>query len=435
MTEQIRPEETYIINESLEISVGEAKGWTHKFFTVFPALSIHNYRLYFIGQLVSLIGTWLQTVAQGWLVLQLTNSPFLVGLVAAMGSLPTLFFALFGGVIVDRFDTRKILIFTQAASTMLATMMGVLTLMGHITVVNLTVLAFLMGLVSAVDIPARQSFAVEMVGKEHLASAIALNAGVFNGARVIGPAIAGFLISLVGWGGAFVINGASYIAALVALLYIHVKDHLSSQNHPHPLRAIQQGINYAFFHKTIRILLLFTGVTSVFGWSYTIIMPVIAKHVFHLDVAGLGFLYAATGLGALVAAVFVSAFAKKTNPLVLILGGNALFATSLIAFSFTTSLITAVPFLFLAGMGLIAQFSTMNTTIQHLVHDEVRGRVMSIYALMFLGMTPLGSFQIGWMADHFGPQFAVRFGAVIVLLVGLLLYFNLSKLQESLKHS
>lgn len=412
--------------------MGEVPDWAGKFFTVFPALENKNYQLYFSGQLISLIGTWLQMVAQSWLVLQLTNSAFLVGLTAAMGGLPTLFFALFGGVIVDRFEKKKILYFTQSASMLLALILGLLTILGLINIPQIIILAFLMGLVSAVDIPARQAFAVEMVGKKHLASAIALNSGTFNGARVVGPSLAGFLISAVGVGGAFVINGLSYIAVIMALRFMQVKESIP-KTHPHPLRAISEGLSYAFTHPTIKLLLIFTAITSVFGWSYTTIMPVVAKHTFHLEVAGLGYLYAATGLGALLAAISVSALSRKIGALSFILGGNAVFAISLILFALTNNLPLALILLFLAGMGLIAQFSTIITAIQHLVSDHLRGRVMSIYTLMFLGLTPVGSFEVGTLAEHFGPSLAILFGAVVVLLSSALLYFNMSKIKLSLK--
>jgi len=428
MKSQFEKEAEYIIDESR----GLGEGWTDKIFAVFPAFQSPNYQLYFIGQLISLIGTWLQTVAQGWLVLQLTNSAFWVGVVAAMAGLPTLFFALFGGVIVDRFEKKKILLFTQIAAMVLAIILGFLTILQLVNIPIIITLAFLLGLVTAVDIPARQAFVVEMVGREQLSSAIALNAGIFNGARVIGPTIAGFLIAAVGIGGAFIINGLSYIAVVIALVFMNVKEYIP-KTHPHPLRAVQEGLVYAFTHPTIKILLIFTAVTSVFGWSYTTIMPVVAKHVYHLDVTGLGYLYAATGLGALLGAVIVSATAKKSNPVILILGGNSLFAISLILFSLTDNLILAFVLLFLAGLGLIAQFSTMNSTIQHLVSDHVRGRVMSIYALMFLGLTPLGSLQVGFLAEHFGSQFAIRLGAVVVLLFGMGIFFNLKKFNQSFK--
>ncbi len=231
-------DEKYIIDESQEISVGEVSGWFQKITSFFPALRNKNYQLYFMGQLVSLIGTWLQIVAQGWLVLELTNSVFLIGLVAAVSTLPTLLFSLFGGVIVDRFNKQKIITFTQTASMLLALVLGLLTVFKIINVWQIMILAFLLGVVNAVDMPARQAFVVEMVGKSDLASAIALNSGIFNGARVIGPSIAGILIGLVGTGGAFILNAASYLAVILALFYIKAKA-IVHKNHPHPMLAIK----------------------------------------------------------------------------------------------------------------------------------------------------------------------------------------------------
>ncbi|OGE26483.1 MFS transporter [Candidatus Daviesbacteria bacterium RIFCSPHIGHO2_02_FULL_39_12] len=393
-----------------------------RLFAVFPVLNNKNYRLYFLGQLVSLIGTWLQIVAQGWLVLQLTNSPFLVGLVAAIGSLPTLLFSLFGGVIIDRFPKKQILMLTQISSMTLAFILGILTVFDLITVWQIGILAFLLGVVNALDIPTRQAFVPEMVIKNELPSAISLNAGTFNAARVIGPGLAGFLIAIMGTGGAFILNGISYIAVIIALILIQVEDKVFKTD-LHPLAAIKEGISYSFTHPIIRTLLIFVGVVSVFGWSYTTIMPVIAQNTFHQGATGLGYLYAAAGLGALMATFVVSIFANKFSPLFFIIGGNSLFAMSLILFTFTTNFNLALILLFFAGLGLLTEYAMMNTTVQHLVADSVRGRVMSIYVLMFLGLSPLGNFEIGYLSEKFGTEIAIRIGAIIVFLFGTLVFF------------
>lgn len=398
------------------------------FFSIFPALRNKNYQLYFAGQLVSLTGTWLQIIAQSWLVLQLTNSAFLIGLVVAVGALPTLFFAPFGGLIVDAFPRRKILIVTQIASMVLALILGFLTIIGVINVWEIAVLAFLLGVVASIDIPARQAFAIELVGKEDLPSAISLNSGIFNGARVIGPSIAGFLIVLIGTGGAFIVNGLSYIAVIWALLQIRVVSNGHS-THPNPLKAIQEGISYSIAHPIIKVLLIFTGVMSIFGWSASVVMPVIAQNVFHVGAQGLGYLYAATGLGALTATVAVSAFSKKVNTTIFIFGGNALFALAITLFTLISNLYISLIFLFLAGFGLLSMFSMINTTIQNLVEDRFRGRVMSLYTIMFLGMTPLGSLQIGYLSEHFGTGFAIRFGALMVFIFGAWVFLNRGKIR------
>ena len=430
MIKKLKPEEQYILDVCPEIGVGQASGWIGRIFSVFPAFQSRNYRLYFIGQFISVSGTWLQIVAQGWLVLQITHSAFLIGLVAAMATLPMLLFSLFGGVIVDRFPKRNILIFTQSAAMILAFVFGFLTIFKIINVFEIAILAFLLGIVTAVDAPARQAFVVEMVGKELLGSAIALNSGIFNSARVIGPSIAGILIATVGIGGAFIINGVSYMAVILALLLIQVKPAFP-RKHPHPLKAIKEGIAYSFSHPIIRTLLIFTAVTSVFGWSFTTIMPLIAYDTFHLGASGLGYLYAAGGLGALVATLLVSAFSKKITASIFILGGSVLFALAITIFTFTTHLEVALPLLFLSGIGLLAQFLMMNTTIQNLVKDELRGRVMSLYTLMFMGLSPFGSLEVGFFAEHFGANFAIRLGAIIILVFSVLIYLVRNKIEEA----
>lgn len=401
-----------------------------RFFSVFPALRNRNYQLYFSGQFVSLVGTWFQIIAQGWLVLKLTNSAFMIGLVAAAATLPTLVFSLFGGVIVDRFPKRTVLFWTQTTAMFLAFVLGTLTVLNLITVWQIMILAFLLGVVNAVDMPARQSFTIEMVGREDLPSAIALNSAIFNSARVIGPGLAGFLIAGLGIGETFILNGISYIAVIAVLLLMKIKAEIP-QSHPHPLRAIREGVSYGLSHPIIRTLLIFTGVVSVFGWSFGTMLPFIAQNTFHVDAEGLGYLYAASGLGAVLATVLVSAFSKKISALVFILGGNTLFALSIIGFTFSSQMSTALIFLFLSGLGILAQFSTMNTTIQSLVEDRYRGRIMSLYALMFMGLFPLGNLQIGFFSQHFGPQFAIRLGAVIVFLFGVLIYFSRKRITRA----
>jgi len=422
--------EKYILNENNKTGSDLQQNWRTKIIKIFPALKSRNYRLYFFGQLISLIGTWLQIVAQGWLVLKLTNSAFLIGLVAAVATLPTLLFSLFGGILVDRLPKRKILLFTQSASMILAFILGILTVINIINIWEILFLAFLLGVVTAIDTPARQAFAVEMVGKEDLPSAISLNSGIFNSARVIGPSVAGFLIAVIGVGGAFLINALSYIAVIIALLNMRVAN-VTHKTHPNPFLAIKEGISYTAKHPIIKTLLIFAGVTSIFGWSYTTIFPYIAAHTFGVGAAGLGYLYAATGMGALLASFIVSIFAKKINTITFILGGNSLFAAGIILFSFTSNIFIAFPLLFLAGFGLLSQFSMMNTTIQTLVKDKYRGRVMSIYTIMFLGLAPLGNLQIGYISEHFGTGFAIRVGAIITFLFGVLIFVNRKRIRKS----
>ena len=364
-----------------------------EFFRAFPALKYRNYQLYFAGQLISLTGTWLQIVAQGWLVLLLTHSAFMVGLVSAIGMLPVLIFVLFGGVIADRFPKKNILLLTQGSSMVLAFILGLLTVLGIINVIEICILAFLLGLANSIDSPARHAFAVEMVGKEDLGSAIALNSGIFNGARVVGPAIAGIVIALYSAGGAFLLNAASYIAVIIALLFIKTK--VDAFNiHSHPLKAIKEGLSYSFSHFSVKKLLILTGATSIFGWSYITIMPVVVSDVFHKGATFLGYFYSVSGIGAVFGAILISILFKKVEPKKIIIIGNIIFVVSLISFTFTTNLFLALFFLFLTGFGLIVQVSTTNNLIQQNVNDGMRGRIMSIYSFMFAGMAPIGNFQI-----------------------------------------
>ncbi|WP_132053623.1 MFS transporter [Pseudocnuella soli] len=398
--------------------------------SVFPALQNSNYRIYFSGQLVSVIGTWLQIVAQGWLVLQLTQSAFLIGLVAALATTPSLLFSLFGGVIVDRFPKKRILFFTQLTNTALALTLGILTILGLASIPIICVLAFCMGTVNALDAPARQAFIPEVVTKDELASAVALNSAVFNAGRVIGPVIAGILIAVVGTGWAFIANAVSYAAVLIALRFMHIKPSPPSPPQ-HPFTAIRQGIQYAFAHPIIRVLLVYVAILSIFGWSYSTLMPIIAQTGFGLGATGLGWLYTATGLGSLLATLVVSAGAKRIRPTYFVVGGAVIFSISLMFFAQTNSVKAALPLLFLVGMGLISQSAMTTTMIQSMVESQFRGRVMSIYVLMFLGMSPVGNFLVGFLSDRLGYATAITINAGVVLVAGLSLLLLRNKIRAA----
>lgn len=392
----------------------------------FPALGHKNYRAYFLGQMVSLIGNWLQMVAQGWLIFELTKSAFMVGFVTALGFLPVLLFSLLGGVLVDRFQKRKILILTQIFSIIFGMALGVLALTGHATVLSVSILAFLLGIVNAIDTPARQAFTVDLVGSEHLPSAIALNMGSFNTARVIGPAIAGLLIASVGTGWAFMLNGLSFFGPLIALLYLKVKSDIP-RVHQHPLRSIKIGLNYARKHHYIRSLLIFVAVSSIFGWPYTTMMPIISEQVFHTDAAGLGILYSVAGAGAIISTLIISGFYQKFKSENLIMLGSGVFSIAIILFSLTNSFSLALPALFFCGLGLALQNALVNSAIQQKTEHHLRGRVMSLFTLCLIGMQPIGSFQIGLVTEYFGPQFAVALGGIVMLLNLAFLYHSLHK--------
>lgn len=411
----MKKEEEYILDESQELSIGIPPYWTQFIFRAFPALKYRNYRLYFVGQLVSLIGTWLQTVAQGYLVYELTHSAFWVGLIGALQTLPVLLFALVGGVIIDRFKKREVLLVTQVGQMILAFTLGWLTLYGVVDKYHIAILSVFLGIFTAIDMPARQTFMHKMVDKRDLSSAISLSAGIFNGARIVGPASAGILIGMVGVGGAFIINGVSFIAVMIALLRMKVHEEVAI-DHLHPIKAIQEGLRFAFLHEVIRPILILATINSIFGWSYVTMMPVIARDVFHEGAQGLGYLQAAAGVGAVAGAVVVSAFSRQKPAHYFILGGTLLFALSIFVFSFTHTLQVGSIVLLFAGFGLLSAFSMSNTTIQTCASDEIRGRVMSIYTLMFIGMAPFGSLAIGYFSEQFGVMTALRINAVIMLI-------------------
>lgn len=396
----------------------------------FPALQNKNYRYFFFGQFASVIGTWMQIVAQGWLVLQFTTSPVILGLVAALATAPSLMFSLFGGLIVDKNNKKRVLYFTQAANFTLSLSLGLLTLFNLITLPILGAFAFCMGTVNAIDAPARQAFVSQIVTREQLASAIALNSSIFNAARAIGPAVSGLLIAYVGTGVAFLCNAASYVILIFALTFIPYVEK-ANKLPANPFRAIADGIKYTFQHPLIRVLIIYTGVLSVFGWSYSTLMPLIAKTRFNLEARGLGYLYAATGLGSLLATYLVGTMSKKYGPTVFIIGGNVIFGLAMITFSLVSNLIPALPMLFFIGMGLLLQASTMNTLIQSVVKNEYRGRVMSVYVLMFLGFAPFGNFEVGYLSEHIGIHATMIINSLVVIIFGVIVFSFRNRIRSA----
>jgi MFS family permease len=396
-------------------------------YSKFPALQHRNYRLYFYGQLISFTGSWLQGVAQGWLTYQLTHSAFWLGIVTAVSTLPVLFLSLFGGFLVDKYDRRKILLLTQSASLILAFLLGVSTLTHHINLPVLIIITLLSGVANAVDNPASNAFVVDIVPKEDLPSAIGLNATMFNTGRVLGPAVAGFLIAIVGLGNIFLINAGSFLAILVSLFIIKVNSQNAAPKQ-HPILAIKQGMRYSIRHPQINKLLLTAGIGSIFCFSQATIMPVFVKQIFATDTQTLGFLLSATGLGALSASLIISSQYKKIKPLYFIMFGSSAFVFSSFAFSFTTNIPFAAVLLCISGFGLTLQFSTVYATIQKLVHEEFRGRVSSIYVLLFVGLSPIGNIAIGALSTVLGPQMAIRLFCMVIFLYSASMAIYLHKL-------
>lgn len=371
----------------------------------------------------------MQTVAQGWLVFQLTNSPYMVGLVAALQNLPILFFGIFGGLIADRLNKQKLIILTQSCSLALAIILGVLTITGHINVGLVILFSFLLGLVNAIDTPARQSLTIEMVGKEHMPSAIALNVGTFNTARVFGPALAGMLIAKLGAGITFIINGLTFLGPIIAVssMKLNLKSVKSDQ---HPILAIKQGVRYAYYHPIIKNILIFAVFTSVFGWAFVSMLPVMAERVFHQDSFGLGLFYSSFGVGAVLGTVFISIFNSRYSVRRLLLGGSFIFTIALFAFTLTTNFPIALLLMFFAGAGIAAQMALMQSIIQNNVENHLRGRVMSLFVTCHQGMQFVGNYQIGWVSEQIGTRPAIAIGATIVFLFATYLYLTFNKLEN-----
>lgn len=379
------------------------------------ALRHRNFRLFAGGQLISLVGTWIQTVAQAWLVYRLTGSSLLLGTVGFVGQIPVFLMAPIGGMVADRADRRRIVIATQIASMVLAGILGIITLTGSVRVWHVMVLSVLLGIVNAFDIPARQSFLVEMVGKDDLMNAIALNSSLFNAARVIGPGVAGVLVAVVGEGWCFVLNAASYSAVIAGLWMMTTPPPRASTVHGSPLDQITHVFRFAWATRPVRDILLLVGLVSAVGMPYTVLMPIFADQILHGGARGLGILMSATGLGALAGALFLASRVHVRG-----LGRWAAFAAtgfgaSMIVFAFSPYFWLSAAVLVPVGGFMMLQNAASNTLLQAMVPDHLRGRVMALYLMMFMGLAPIGSLFAGVAADRIGAPMAVALGGIVCL--------------------
>jgi MFS family permease len=382
----------------------------------FSAFQHRNYRLYFWGQLVSLIGSWMTSTAQGWLVYQLTGSKALLGIVAAAGTAPMLVFSTWGGWAADRFPKRSVLICTQVAMMILAFVFAGLVWSGLIQPWQIIVLGLFGGVAMAFDMPARQSFVVEIASREDLMNAISLNSAMFNGARIVGPAIAGFLMAQVGIALCFFIDGVSFLAVLTGLFLMQLERRPPSAATGGALAQSLEGFRYVWHHVRVRTIFALFAIVGIFGWSYSVLMPAFARDILHLGEQGYGLLLGASGVGALVGALVTATFGSGISPRKLAFGGVWLFSAMLLIFSFNRSLTIAMLCLAGAGFGMMLFFSTLNTTVQTIVPDEMRGRVMGIWALIFGGMIPFGALEAGAVAHYVGTSATLAVGAVICAL-------------------
>jgi MFS family permease len=398
------------------------------------ALRYRNYRLFFSGQSLSLIGTWMQQVALGWLVYRMTDSAFLLGLVGFSSQIPTFILASFAGVLADRYNKHKIIIATQTLAMIQAFILAFLTLTGSIQIWQILLLSLFSGLINAFDMPTRQSFVIDMVeDRNDLPNAIALNSSMFNAARLIGPTLAGFLITAIGEGFCFLVNGLSYLTVIVALLMMKISVNINNRKKEKVLKGMKEGIKYAYNHKPIRVLLLLIGLVSLTGMPYTVLMPVFAKDILHGNAHTLGFLFGAVGSGALIGAIYLAS--RKT---VLGLGrwiaiATSIFSLGLLFFSFSRNIYLSVGLMLFTGFGMMMQMASTNTLLQTLVDDDKRGRVMSLYVMAFMGTAPFGSFMAGTLASTIGAPYTVLSSGIICLIGAVLFYKNLPSLRKHIR--
>ena len=381
----------------------------------FRSLRHRNFQLFFGGQLVSLVGTWMQTVAQSWLVYRLTGSATQLGIVGFASQIPVFLLSPIGGSVADHRRRHRVILATQASSMALAFVLAFLTLSGSVRVWHVDVLAALLGCVNAFDIPARQAFVVEMVGREDLMNAIALNSSMFNGARIAGPAVAGVLVATIGEGWCFFVNATSYIAVITGLLLMKELPGRPPSRKGRGLERIAEGFRFAATRSPIAALLALLGVVSLAGMPYAVLMPILADRVLHGGSRGLGLLMACSGVGALAAALTLAARRGVFGLGRWVAASAAGFGVSLIAFSLSRSLDLSAALLVPVGYALMLEMACSNTLIQAMVPDALRGRVMAVYSMMFMGMAPIGSLLAGVLAGRIGAPWTVAAGGAICI--------------------
>jgi len=395
---------------------------------MFRALQHRNFQLFFGGQLISLIGTWMDTIAEAWLVYRLTGSSLLLGTVAFAGQIPVFLLAPIGGMVADRLNRRSIVVATQTASMILAGILAALTISGRVKVWEVVLLAALMGVVNAFDIPARQAFLVEMVGREDLMNAIALNSSMFNGARVIGPAIAGILVASIGEGWCFFANSVSYIAVIAGLLLMKI-NRRSPEAVASMLEHIAEGFRFVRETKPIFALLLLLGLVSLVAMPYSVLMPVFAARILHGNARTLGVLMGATGVGALTGALILASRTGLKGLSKWVAFSCTGFGAALILFSLSHWYLVSVAMLVPVGFCMMVQMASSNTLIQAMVPDRLRGRTMAVYSMMFMGMAPLGSLLAGELGSRIGAQWTVALGGAGAVIGGIIFARQLPKLR------
>ncbi|HEY6284496.1 MAG TPA: MFS transporter [Ktedonobacteraceae bacterium] len=406
----------------------------------FVALRHRNFRLFWFGQLISLIGTWMQSIGQAWLVLELTHSAWLLGVVGALQFLPVMLLSLFGGVLADRLPKRKVLLFTQSFAMLQAAVLWILVVSGHIQIWEVLVLASLLGLNNSLDMPTRQAFVVEMVGREDLPNAIALNSSVFNMARVVGPGIGGLIIAFLGIAPLFLLNAISFVPVIVGLALIRMNElhalakrsttsaETSKQS---TLQSLREGLSYVVHTPSVLLIIAVIGVISLFGINFNVILPLFATDVLHSGALGFGFLSAAFGLGSLCSALWLAWGNRKPSVQYLLIAASAF---SVLEVFFALSHLYALSLILIAAVGfaMIAFSANSNTAIQTVTPDHLRGRVMSVYMVVFAGSVPLGNLFTGGLAHLYGAPIALLIGASLSLVAAIVGWILRSPAEKSL---
>ncbi|HEV3187109.1 MAG TPA: MFS transporter [Acidimicrobiales bacterium] len=387
----------------------------------FAALKVRNFRLYFIGQLISMSGTWMQSVAQGWLVLQITGSSVDLGIAIALQFVPMLFLGSYGGLIADRHEKRRILYFTQSSAGVLALLLGVLVSTHHVTVLGVYIVAFGLGIVNLFDVPARQAFVQEMVGRDLIANAVSLNSVLMNSGRLVGPAIAAGVIAFVGTAACFFANAASFVAVLIALLLMRKAEFLPMRTVAREKGQLRLGLKYAFDNPLLRNVIVAVAVVGTFAYNFTVTLPLLARVTFHEHSAGhYGVLMGAMGLGAVIGGLLVARRSRPTPRLLalIMLGFGAFMALAAFAPTVTWAEIAMIP----TGAFSIALIATANSLLQLNSSEHMRGRVMSLYSIAFLGTTPIGAPLVGLVVSWSNPGVGILMGAVFAVLTSVGLF-------------
>jgi MFS family permease len=401
---------------------------------IFRSMKYKNYRLFFFGQAISLTGTWMQIIALAWLVYRLTDSALLLGVVGFASQIPTFLLAPFAGVAADRYNRRRILIATQVLAMIQAFVLAGLVISGNIAVWHIIILSVFIGLVSSFEIPLRHAFVVEMIGKrQDLNNAIALNASLFNAARLIGPSAAGVLIALFGEGICFLLNAISYIAVLITLIAIKVPKRHSPISRKHVFQELKDGFIYAFNSMPIKATLFMLALISLMGVPYQVLMPIFAKDIFQAGPTALGYLMGVSGLGALAGAIYLAARKSSAGLGRIIALSSVVFGAGIMAFGLSKTMFLSLPVIFVIGFAMMVQMAAGNIVLQTVVEEDKRGRIMSLYTMAFMGTMPLGSLMAGVLAERIGAPNTLLLGGMCCIIGGVVFAGKLKILRKQVQ--